>query len=396
MGKGRAFVLNYGINLGQWNSVFAVPTSVVDDHMKLAGAAQLKVLLYLLRHAGEPVTLEALAFAVGQKTADTQDAVDYWMNCGVLSGGSSELQPSKGQTAASTESTAVLPNGSETAGAVNVPAAASTLPAAEIKNALGQGIGARKKDKIRYPFDECMTFVAEDDQLKHMLTVVESTLGKQLTHTEVTCFVTLVKWYGMPCTIVPMLIQYCKTIGKSNISYIESTGIGWADEEIDTFEKAEGKIAALTASRRAWNTVRSALEIPERKATESEMKYSDLWMNVQHIDIELVRHAYDKCINKNGKISFAYMNGIIKRYFEQGIIDIASALKLDEQNRAEMETKRAARKEAAANSVTNLAGGSSDSGRYAETYATEDIEAILDAEWMSERVGSDSDYNYDD
>ena len=389
--------MNYGINLGQWNSIFAVPTCVVDEHMKLAGTAHLKVLLYLLRHAGRCVTLEELAFAVGQKTADTQDAVDYWINCGVLSDAQSELRPPRPYAPAGAESdTAQAQSDSQTDLNMPILPAASNAPAVEIKNAFGQGTGARVKDKIRYPFDECMKFVAEDEQLKNMLTAVEATLGKQLTHTEVTCFVTLVKWHGMPCTIVPMLIQYCKSIGKSSISYIESTGIGWAAEEIDSFEKAEGKISAMTSKRKAWNIVRSALEIPERRATDSELKYSDLWINVQHIDIELVRHAYDKCINKNGKISFAYMNGIIKRYFKRGIIDIASALKLDEQNRAEMESRRAAHSEAAANSVTELAGGGDDSGRYAETYATEDIEAILDAEWMSEGVGSDSDYNYDD
>ena len=73
----REIRMEFSINMGQWNAVFAVPAAVVDEHMKLAGAAQLKVLLYLLRHAGQPVTLEQLSFAVGQKPADTQDAVDY-------------------------------------------------------------------------------------------------------------------------------------------------------------------------------------------------------------------------------------------------------------------------------------------------------------------------------
>lgn len=378
--------LNCGIHLGQWNAVFAVPTCVVDEHMKLAGAAQLKVLLYLLRHAGEPVTLEALAFAVGQKTADTQDALDYWINCGVLAGGEDGLRPPAAASAA------VQPEGATAAVRANVTASGAVpVPASEVKNALGQGTAARVKDKIRYPFDECMKYVAEDEQLKNMLMAVEAILGKQLTHTEVTCFVTLVKWHGLPCTIVPMLIQYCKSIGKMSIAYMESTGIGWAAEEIDTFEKAESKITAQTARRKAWNTVRAALEIPERKATEAEMKYSDLWVNVQHIDIELVRHAYDKCVNKNGKPSFAYMNGILKRYYEQGITDVASALKLDEQNRAAMEARRAAR-----DASVSGGGANADNGRYGETYATQDIEAILDAEWMSENVGSDTDYNYDD
>lgn len=35
-------------------------------------------------------------------------------------------------------------------------------------------------------------------------------------------------------------------------------------------------------------------------------------------------------------------------------------------------------------------------GRYPATYDTQDIENILDAEWMSEGVGSDNDYDYDD
>ena len=389
--------MEFSINMGQWNAVFAVPAAVVDEHMKLAGAAQLKVLLYLLRHAGESVTLEQLSFAVGQKPSDTQDAVDYWMNCGVFSSGANHAVEKPAalerqiQTTRDTQEAAV----SHPVHTENLPAA-SAIPDVSVANALGQSLPRRPKDKLRYPFDECMKYVAEDESLRNMLTTVEDALGKQLTHTEVSCFVTLVKWYGMPCTIVPMLIQYCKSIGKCSISYIESTGIGWTEEEIDNFEKAEQKISALTSRRRAWNAVRSSLEIPERKSTESEMKYSDLWINVQQLDIELIRHAYDKCVNKNGKISFAYMNGILKRYFEQGITDIASALRLDEQNREEMEARRVARKEAEAGSVSQLAGAHNGSGRYGETYATEEIEAILDAEWMSESVGNDSDYNYDD
>ena len=389
--------MEFSINMGQWNAVFAVPAAVVDEHMKLAGAAQLKVLLYLLRHTGQPVTLEQLSFAVGQKPSDTQDAVDYWVNCGVFSQ-SGDVMPEKGAplspvvpvSAPNTVQEEPTTHGEQNA------SPAENIPAASIANALEESIPRKGKDKLRYPFDECMKYVAEDDTLRNMLTTVEDSLGKQLTHTEVSCFVTLVKWYGMPCTIVPMLIQYCKSIGKCHISYIESTGIGWTEEEIDNFEKAEQKISSLTSRRRAWTTVRSALEIPERKATESEMKYSDLWINVQQLDIDLIRHAYDKCINKNGKISFAYMNGILKRYFEQGITDISSALRLDEQNREEMEARRAARKEADTGSVSHLAGAHNSNGRYGETYATEDIEAILDAEWMAKSVGNDSDYNYDD
>lgn len=369
----------YAINMGNWNAVFAVPACVVDRHMKLAGAAQLKVLLYMLRHAGEGITLDALAFAIGQKPSDTKDALDYWINCGLLSEGNAVAQAD------------------EAAPARQAPArkeAAPAPPEASVSNALGTAAEKKLptgKERIRYSFDECMKYVAEDAQLKNMLTAVETTLGKQLTHTEVTCFVTLAKWHGLPCTVLPMLTQYCRSIGKSSMSYIEATGIGWAAEEIDNFEKAEQKISALTAKRNAWNTVRSALEIPERKATDSEMKYCDLWINVQQMDVELVRHAYDKCVNKNGKLSFAYMNGILKRYYEQGITDAVSALKLDEQNREAMEARRQAR-----GSRSGAASGGSARGRYAPTSTTEDIEALLDEEWAKEIADGSGDYDYND
>jgi len=43
------------INLGAWNSIFAVPSSVVDEGLKFSDGVKLKVLLYLLRHSGEDV-----------------------------------------------------------------------------------------------------------------------------------------------------------------------------------------------------------------------------------------------------------------------------------------------------------------------------------------------------
>ena len=118
------------------------------------------------------------------------------------------------------------------------------------------------------------------------------------------------------------------------------------------------------------------------------MKYCDLWINAQHMEVELIRHAYDKCVNKHGKISFGYMNGILKRYFDQGITDVVSALRLDEQQREAMEARRAAR--------GDTSGGNQRRGRYGETSSTEDVESVLDQEWESEVSQISGDYNYDD
>ena len=79
------WIMEYSVNHGAWNAVFAVPSSLVDQHIRLAGALQLKVLLWVLRHAGERFTPEMIAEAVGASAADVRDAMQYWTITGLLS-----------------------------------------------------------------------------------------------------------------------------------------------------------------------------------------------------------------------------------------------------------------------------------------------------------------------
>ena len=50
---------------------------------------------------------------------------------------------------------------------------------------------------------------------------------------------------GLPVGVIIMLMQYAVSVGKGNIKYIEKMAISWANEEIDTVEKAENKIRTL-------------------------------------------------------------------------------------------------------------------------------------------------------
>ena len=65
------------INLGAWNSIFAVPSSVVDEGLKFSDGVKLKVLLYLLRHSGEDVNESDISKATGVNETDIPEAVEY-------------------------------------------------------------------------------------------------------------------------------------------------------------------------------------------------------------------------------------------------------------------------------------------------------------------------------
>ena len=89
--------MDYILHMGAWNSVFAVPTSLVDRYLKLAGKEQLQVLLWMLRHGGEAVAPETLARELGTDVGSVLDALDYWVQEGLLTGSKGELSPAAAQ-----------------------------------------------------------------------------------------------------------------------------------------------------------------------------------------------------------------------------------------------------------------------------------------------------------
>ena len=85
--------MSYQINLGQWKSVFAVPSSVVDQHIKIASEAQLKVLLYLLRRSDDENSAEQIGEALRLSAEEVQNAVDFWIERDLLTKQDNTLVP---------------------------------------------------------------------------------------------------------------------------------------------------------------------------------------------------------------------------------------------------------------------------------------------------------------
>ena len=49
--------------------------------------------------------------------------------------------------------------------------------------------------------------------------------------------------YGLPADVILMLLQYAKSRGRDNTSYIESVGKSWADRGINSHERAQAETA---------------------------------------------------------------------------------------------------------------------------------------------------------
>lgn len=249
---------------------FGVPAALVDEFMKDADEKKLKILLYILRHAPRNVTVEELCRASGASVSAAELIVEYWKESGVL-GASAE--PKK----------APAPEHKRT-GAVEVAKAAET-----------------------------------DETLSFLLKRAQELIGHTLTRSETEALFSVYSWAGVPADALLLMIQYCVSIGKGNMRYVEKVAYSWQDEGVDSYEAAEKKIAAMKAADKAEAKIKSIVGIEGRNLTSSEKEHLNRWINEWGMSWDLITVAFERTAEKTGKASFAYMNGILKKWREQGI-----------------------------------------------------------------------------
>ena len=300
--------MSYTINLGAWNSVFAVPCSVVDRGLKLAGSVQLKVLLWVLRHAGEPFEAQDIASALGIDRADVGDAMLYWRENGLIAADGETLAPSAPETR---ETEVSKPPAAE-------PAAPAAPQPAIVKKAAEQP--RRLLSRPQKPDSEFVAKrMAESQEVACLMQSAQQIFGRLLSGGDLATLLLIHDDFGLPCDVIAMLIQYAVKAGKSNMRYIEKAAIEWADNDINTHEKAEERLNLLAENQKAWHVVEQAIGMPRRTPSRKEEELAPVWVNRWKFGPDMIREAYDRTVDGTGKYQPSYMNKILERWHDSGI-----------------------------------------------------------------------------
>lgn len=304
--------MNFSINLGNWNSIFAVPTSIVDKHIKLAGAAQLKVLLWILRHAGNNFSIEDVAEALSMHPADVKDSMQYWIETNIL----------------------LISENTITPGNIETPKSHPIIEKNKYKNTQNNDTNKNSKSEKRprslsRPLKPDTLYTAErinnDPEIEFLTQEAQMILGRPISNGDCATLIMIHDNDGLPVNVIIMLLQYAVGIGKSNMKYIEKVAISWANEEIDTIEKAENKIRELSKKQKAWKKVEKIIGIEHRSPTSKENEFANKWINEWNFSEIMIREAYERCVDSKGKYIASYMDSIIKRWNNLNIRSIEQA-----------------------------------------------------------------------
>lgn len=309
------FSVNYGILQG----VFAVPNCVVDRHIKLAGAAQLKVLLFLLRHSDKTVDCEDMAKKLGYSQADIKDAVNYWKEVGVLSQteetGQPEYPPIMKKTADMLVSKQEIspPEDKETV----IPERTAVYEQGNIK---------RVSNSYRFTQKEAFLRVEENEGIRFLIDQCRVHLGRELQGSDVVALVSIHDWAGLSPDVILLAVGYCASRGLTDMRSIERQCTKWLDLGIRTHEQAEEYIKRKATLHSREALVQGAFGISGRRLSSKEQAAITRWFEEFGYDISIIRAAFDKTVDNTGKLSFAYLDKILANWFSKGVKTLEQAM----------------------------------------------------------------------
>lgn len=237
--------MSYRINpLGEiWeNGVFCLPKSVAQ-RLKFPTEEQLKVLLLVFAEGKADVNQIKASLSM---TADAvEQALEYWESEGVLLSDTPQSVPEKKEAAPAKRRFEELP----------MP----TLTDRDI-----------------------IPMCAENPALTDLLRSADKILAGKLSMSLKSNLVNMVTYYGLPVPVVVTLLEYYQSernAGKNiTTRTLNQLAKEWAEEDVNTLEKASGKLQERSGCEDFWNEVLALCEFEYKKPGAVQMKMISRWL----------------------------------------------------------------------------------------------------------------------
>lgn len=155
---------------------------------------------------------------------------------------------------------------------------------------------------------------------------VQQLMGRNLNTEELKILLGFVRYLGMDGEVVCLLVNYCKararqrgSLRNPSLRTIEKEAYAWAERGIETMEDAAAYIQMQTNRNSQLGRLMQVMQIRGRNLTPSEEKYARQWLDMG-FDTDAVEIAYDRTCLNTGGLNWAYMNKILTRWYEAGLM----------------------------------------------------------------------------
>lgn len=296
--------------------VTIVPNTFIDRFMPTANGAYVKVYLYLLRCLGSncrEISVSSIADFLDNTEKDIIRALNYWDKLNLI-----KVVYNKQK-----EITAIY--------LCDISQMHSSIPAAVTIEP--EPLAA--KIPVETPYippkkhefsEEEVLQLTENDEVQSVMHCVEYYLKRPLKSTEIQLILYLYHDLKFSAELIMYLYDYCINKGKKSTAYIEAVALGWAEEGIDTQDKA---MEATIAYNDHLNAVIKAFGL-NRAPGQIERQYIKKWVDDYGFSVELIREACNRALLHTQKPDFKYTDKILETWHKKGAKDMQDIARLDD------------------------------------------------------------------
>ena len=181
-------------------------------------------------------------------------------------------------------------------------------------------------ERPAYSEKDVLSAMDADAEFRMLYGEVQRLLGRTLNTEELKILLGFVRYLGLPCEVISVLVTYCRDRARMkgkfrnpSLRTIEKEAYHWAEEGIDTMEEAAAYIHRWNQRHSRLARLLELLQIRGRSLTPAEERYADNWLEMG-LEDEVIRMAYEKtCVNTGG-LSWPYMNKILTSWKNAGLL----------------------------------------------------------------------------
>ena len=314
----------------------------IDEYMKDANDAQLKVYFYLLRmlNADQAISVSGIADKFNHTEKDVIRALKYWEKQQILDLDFDEnkalvgihLRDLSAQATPAPQHNVLLTSGP-----------------AQAQNATQETTPVYTKPA--YSLDQLREF-KEREETSQLLFIAEAYIGKPLTPSEIKTILFFTDVLHFSDDLIDYLLQYCVERGKKDFKYIEKVAVNWAEEGITTPKQAQ------KFSTRYDKSVYSIMNSLGRSTapTAKELEFIKRWTREYGFSTDIILEACERSSLATDRHRFEYAEGILSSWKDAGIHHKTDIQQAD----ATFQKKKATKPAASSNRFTQFAQNSYD------------------------------------
>ncbi len=319
----------------------SVSNLFIDEYMKDANDAQIKIYLYLLRmmNAKLATSVSDIADKFNHTEKDVVRALKYWEKNGLLT---LDFDRNKNLTGihihdlSAADRTRVAGNCSPSS-FIPMPFVQPAAPQAEPASAEENTDAFRKPT---YSADQLREFKSRQNTAQ-LLFVAESYIGRPLTPSEMKTILYFTDVLHFSDDLIDYLLQYCVDRGKKDFKYIEKVALNWAEAGVSTPRQAQ-----KASSRYDKNVYAIMNELGKNSApTPKEAEYILRWIQEYGFSNEIIFEACERTVMATDKNRFEYAERILQSWHEQNVHHKSDICKIDELYQQRRKTSSAAAKQ---------------------------------------------------